>query len=179
MMDKFFDIVNIRNIEGNRRDLKPFLKPFHSVNDQRFDWLKNDFLKYFEDWLKSIKNRPGPFTANARASMFIAWQTYEGIKITVHSTIELVQYLLLHNVPYVLTEHFSQDPLENYFGRQRSMGSRKDNPSIYDFGFNDNTIRNQKVFRPIAGGNAQDVAVSIMSNEPVPCRKKARKNTQI
>ena len=39
------------------------------------------------------------------------------------------------NVPYVLTERFCQDPLENYFGRQRSMGARKDNPSIRDFGY--------------------------------------------
>ena len=83
--------------------------------------------------------------------MFISQQTYEGFKITVNSIIEAVQFLLQHEVSYVLTEHFCQDPLENYFGHQRSLGARKDNPSLRDFGFNDNTIRNQKVFRPIAG----------------------------
>ena len=66
--------------------------------------------------------RPGNFMDNAKASMFISWQTYEGIKITVtfsvHSSIELIRYLLQHNIPYVLPGRFCQDPLENYFGRQ-------------------------------------------------------------
>ena len=46
-----------------------------------------------------------------------------------------------------LTERFSQDPLENYLGRQRYIGGRKDNPAIHDFGYDDNSIQNQ-VFRP-------------------------------
>ena len=35
---------------------------------------------------------------------------------------------------------------ENYFGHQRSFGARKDNPFFRDFGFNDKTFKNQKVF---------------------------------
>ena len=50
-----------------------------------------------------------------------------------------------------MTERFCQDPLKNCFGHQRSLGARKDNLCLRDFGFNDNAIRNQKVFRPIAG----------------------------
>ena len=83
--------------------------------------------------------------------MFISQQTYEGLEISINATIEAVQFLLQREVRYVLTERFSQDQLENYFGRQRSIGGRKDNPAIRDFGYNDNSIRNQKVFRPIAG----------------------------
>ena len=83
--------------------------------------------------------------------MFISWQTYEGIKITVHSTIELIKYLLSQNASYVFAERFCQDPVENNFGQQRSIGRREDNPSLRDFGYNDNTIRTTKVFRPIAG----------------------------
>ena len=46
-----------------------------------------------------------------------------------------------------------------------------------DFGFNDNAIRNQKIFRPIAGNvGGGDQAVVDFSNEPMPCRKKAKKN---
>jgi hypothetical protein len=56
----------------------------------------------------------------------------------------------------VLTERFCQDPLENYFGRQRSLGRRKDNPSLRDFGYNDNTIRTSKLFRSIAGNCRND-----------------------
>ena len=62
----------------------------------------------------------------------------------------------MHNVSYVSTKRFCQDPLENYFGKQRSSAARKDNPSLYDFEYNNNTIRNQKVFKPIATGNVHD-----------------------
>ena len=53
------------------------------------------------------------------------------------------------------------------------MGSRKDNPTIRDFGYNDNTTRNQKIFRPIQGGNVANNDGDIqINNDPVPCRKK-------
>ena len=103
-------------------------------------------MKYFEDWLLSIEQRPGNFSRNARSNMFISWQTFEGLKITVHLIIEAVKFLLQHHVKYVLTERFCQDPLENYFGQQGVIDARKDNPSVHDFGFNDNSIRNQKIF---------------------------------
>ena len=44
-----------------------------------------------------------------------------------------------------MTEGFCQNPLEKWFGRQRSLGSRKDNPSMADFGYNNNAIRNRKI----------------------------------
>ena len=103
--------------------------------------------------------------------MFISQQTYEGFKITVNSIIEAVQFLLQHEVSYVLMECFCQDPLENYFGHQHSLGARKDNPSLWDFGFNDNAIRNQKVFRPTAGyvrGGQDQSSIIEFSCEPIP-----------
>lgn len=45
---------------------------------------------------------------------------------------------------YVLTERFCQDPIEEYFGSQRKIGRRSDNPDIKMFGCNDNTIRIQR-----------------------------------
>ena len=174
LMDTVFDIVNIRNTKEAITKQKPQIVEFRSTNDPRFLWLTDVFLKYFEEWQTSIENRPGNFTKNAKSNMFLSWQTYECLKITVHSIIELVKFLLNHQVEYVLTERFCQDPLENYFGRQRSMGARKDNPTLRDFGYNDNTIRNQRVFRPIAGnvGGANDAHVVDINDEPVPCRKK-------
>ena len=59
--------------------------------------------------------------------MFISWQAHEALIITTNSSIDLIKYLLDHQVKYVLTERFCQDPLENYFGRQRSIGQRRDN----------------------------------------------------
>ena len=105
--------------------------------------------------------------------MFISSQTYEGLKITVHSVIELVTFLIMHKVSYVLTERFGQDPLENYFGKQHSSGARKDNPSLYD----DNRIRNQKLFKPIATANVRDEYINFeVDTEPVPCRKKYKQS---
>ena len=96
---------------------------------------------------------------------------------TEQSVIELVKFLIIHKVLYVLTERFCRDPLENYFGKQRSSGALKDNPSLYDFGYNGNTIRNQKVFKPIATGNVRDEHINFeIDAEPVPCRKKYKQS---
>ena len=70
---------------------------------------------------------------------------HEGFKITVNSIIEAVQFLYQHQASYVLTERFSQDPLENYFGHQRSLGAREQGYRILGL-----TIM-LSVFRPIAG----------------------------
>ena len=76
-----------------------------------------------------------------------------------------------------LTKRFCQDPLENHFGQQIAIRTRKDNPSIRDFGFNDNSIRNQKIFRPIAGNVCgQDIGMVDLANEALPCRKKPKKD---
>ena len=66
--------------------------------------------------------------------MFISSQTYEGLKMTVNSTIQATQFLPQHQVKYVLTECFCEDPLEKYIHSQRSLGLKKDNPSITEFG---------------------------------------------
>ena len=64
-----------------------------------------------------------------------------------------------------------QNAFENWFGRQRSLGSRKDNPSMVDFGYNNNAIRNQKHFKPIANGNVADSRMIALTDEPLPCWK--------
>jgi len=181
MMDTFFDIVNIRNKTEYVTKLKPNLEPISSPDDPRLSWLLNDFLRYFEHWKKSIQNRPSSKfeKSAARDKMFISRQTHEGLKITVHSIVECVQFLLRNTqCKYILTERFCQDPLENYFGRQRSLGARKDNPTLRDVGFNDNSIRNQKVFRPIAAGNCIDQSSVEISDEKVPCKKKFKHDTK-
>lgn len=71
LMDKFFDCMNVRNTKEHILKLKPSLKPFTSVNDERFIWLEDVFLDYFFKWKNSIENRPGNFTANVRKNMFL------------------------------------------------------------------------------------------------------------
>ena len=133
--------LNVRNKEEYEIKRNPNLKPYSNVNDERISWLKNDFLHYFQEWKNSIENRPGDFTKNAKSNMFLSWQTYEGLLLTVHSFVEAAKYLLLHGrMAYALSEKFCQDTLENYFGKQGAIGGRHDNPNIHDVGYNDNTI---------------------------------------
>ena len=40
-----------------------------------------------------------------------------------------------------LTERFGQDPVEEYFVKQRKIGQRSDNPDICMLGYKNNTIQ--------------------------------------
>ena len=51
----------------------------------------------------------------------------------MHSFVDLTRYILTtHSEDNLLlpSEHLSQDPLENYFGKQRARGGRSDNPTV-------------------------------------------------
>ena len=172
MMDKFFDCLNVRITVELQFKRKSLLKPYDSVNDSRFDWL-DDFLTYFRLWKESIEGRPGNFTQTEKAKMFISWQTHEGLQLTVHSFKEVVKFLLENGVKYVLSEKFCQDDLENYFGRQRAIGRRKDNPSVRDAGYNDNTIKSQFSVRPIAG-NVQGTVGKFNDIDDTPLPKRTK-----
>ena len=45
--------------------------------------------------------------------------------------IALVKFLLGAGLKCVLTNHFCQYPVEHYFGKQRGIGRRSDNPTMY------------------------------------------------
>ena len=68
-----------------------------------------------------------------------------------------------------MAERFCQYPVENWFIRQRSLGLRKDNPSMVDFGYNNNAISNQKHFKSISNGNVDDISMITLTGEPLPC----------
>ena len=131
----FLKNVVSKNIEMiNRYDID-ILDIFY-----RFQFLM-EFLEYLRRWKESTENRPGNYSQNARARMFLSWQTYEGFQLTVQSTIESTKFLLGEGMDYVLTERFCQDPVEEFFGKQRQLGRRSDNPDINQFGYNSNAIR--------------------------------------
>ena len=122
----------------------------------------------------SIIDRPGNFSQTEKDKMFLSWQTYEGLQIAIHSIIEAAKYLLGIGMSFVLTERFNQDVLEEYFGRHRSIGRRNDNPNLYNFGYNSNTIRMQRLIVPVTGNtrgrHKQKCRVSWASvdNAPLP-----------
>ena len=172
LLDKFFDCLNVRNTKEHSIKRKPFLNPYESIDDPRFDWLDN-FLSYFTLWKESIEERPGNISKHAKSNMFISWQTLEGLQTTVYSFKEVVRYLLENGVEYVLSERFCQYDLENYFGRQRAIGRRRDNPSVKDVGYNDNTIKSQFSVRPIQGNvQAAFGKFNVIDDTPLPKRRK-------
>ena len=143
----------------------------------RFQWLI-EFLAYFENWKKSCDKRPGKFDADARGKMFISWQTHEGLKITVYSVIEATKFLLQEGVEFILTERFCQDSVEEYFGNQRKLGRRNDNPDLKAFGYNNNTIMIQREVSCQSGNTRgrkdKRKAWQNVTNEPVPCKKRLK-----
>ena len=50
-----FYIMNTQNIQSLEFKGKPMLVPLRSVNDRRFSWLPNVFLKSFQDWMNSVQ----------------------------------------------------------------------------------------------------------------------------
>ena len=181
MMNDFFDCTNVRSLTESVRKKNQFIKPYESPDDERFAWLVDVFLKYLNDWKQSTLDRPGSFSADERGKMFLSQQTYEGLKIAVHSHIEAIQFLLKEGFQYVLSERFMQDVLEDYFGHQRSKGGRSDNPTAQQFGYNDLTIAAQRdiasVIRGNVGGRYEKKKWVKVSDEPVHKRKKVTKTS--
>eukprot|EP00111_Clytia_hemisphaerica_P014608 TCONS_00043030-protein len=127
--DQFFDCFNVRNTEEGNLNIKPFLDPYRKDNlTDRFDFLDN-FLEDLSEWKESVDTRQGDFTPTQRNNMFLSLPTYNGVQISIKSLKEIVPYLLDNGFEYVLSERFCQDDFENYFGRQRAIGRRKDNPN--------------------------------------------------
>ena len=176
-MDKFFDALNVRSPREGTIKRKEFLLPYTRVDDPRFAWLENDFLKYLQDWKRSIEDREGSFSGSSKEKMFLSLQTFEGLQITCYSVIEATKYLLQDGMQFVLTNRFNQDVVEEHFGRQRSLGRRNDNPNLWQFGYNENTIRIQRSVTPVTGNTSgghkqkRQVSWSTVDNSPLAKRK--------
>ena len=136
MINNFFDGLNVRS---TTEAVKDGIK-----NNQRLQWLENTFLNYLNQWKKNVEARRGNFTKTEKAQIFISWQTCEGFQIICKSIPECVSFLLSEGMEFILTERFCQDPLEEYFSNQRKIGGRSENPDIFQFGYNDNTMRIQR-----------------------------------
>lgn len=67
--------------------------------------------------------------------------------VTVKSFIEMTKYLLPEKESnlFLLSEKVSQDPIENYFGRQRANGGRNENPTLQQCVHNAAALRLQKL----------------------------------
>ena len=52
---------------------------------------------------------------------------------------------------FVLTEKINQNCIEDNFGRHRGLGRRNENPLLFQFGYDSNTIRMQRSIVPVTG----------------------------
>ena len=96
---------------------------------------------------------------------------------------ELVQYLV--RLPtaegkFFLSEQLNQDPLENYFGKQRSKGGRSDNPTAKQCLQNATSLRLQGslALDPVRGNCRRKrrlFPAEVIDNTPLPKRRKCRK----
>lgn len=102
------------------------------------------------------------------------------------SFVELSKYLL--GTPelkdkYILSERFSQDPLENYFGQLRSRGGWCQNPTVQACLTSAQTLRIQgsMAMMPVRGNSNRKCRVlkevnDVIDNTPLPKRKRKKNN---
>jgi hypothetical protein len=140
-MDCFFDCFNVRSIVEGKKTRKATRDPYWTKNDWRFTWLKDVFLEYLKGWEEEVQKKDG-YTALQKAKMILSHETLYGIRMTVTSFLEVGPILLGdEKVKFLLTERFSQDSLESFFGDQRSRGHRNANPTVQQYSVNTNILR--------------------------------------
>ena len=80
-----FFIMDIQNNQSLELEWIPMPAQLRSANDWRFFWLRNVFLKSFQDWLNSFQQCQGKFTKDTGQKMFMHnVANYEGLKISVN-----------------------------------------------------------------------------------------------
>ncbi|XP_065683663.1 uncharacterized protein LOC136096407 [Hydra vulgaris] len=177
MMDKFFDCLNVSKIFNYSR--KPDLDRYKAIDDIRFDWLQNTFLSFINSREEQCQNIPN--LSQAEKNRFcLSKQTLEGLRITVNSFTTLAKFLLVEGAEYILSEKFCQDPLEEYFGKQRMRLGCNDNPLLIEFNSNalalnvsgDNLIR---VFGSNTKGRKNEFQKLDVKNTDLPSSKKRKK----
>ena len=88
------------------------------------------------------------------------------------------QLLQTPGVNYLLSEVFSQDPLERYFSRQRHRGGSNDNPTAFQVPFNANTLlQQQSVYKDLKTMNVEaeehDIDLQVVC-QPLPKRPRKK-----
>lgn len=96
----------------------------------------------------------------------------------VKSFVEAGKFLLKQpGVKFLLSERFCQDPLEAFFGQQRRIGGRNDNPTVQQFCTSTASLRIQRsvAMAPLRGNcRRRSHSDSIeVDNTPLPKRRKS------
>uniref|UniRef100_A0A7M5XIK1 Transposable element P transposase-like RNase H C-terminal domain-containing protein n=1 Tax=Clytia hemisphaerica TaxID=252671 RepID=A0A7M5XIK1_9CNID len=103
--------------------------------------------------------------------------------MTIHSFIDLTNTLLdEEGVSFLLSEKFSQDPLEEHFGRQRRAGGNNENPTYKQFLKQEISLNNMgyDFIQTIRHGNAsgkdkERVKIDVNETRALPQAPKSKK----
>lgn len=198
-VNDFFDMLNGAHTEQAGRTLNHNLQAYCSEHDERFQKLE-DFLTYLDEWrvdaessaknnnsrnISQVQNNVGdsfdleeeeereeePDPASVRQ---LTRQTIEGIKMTVRSFTKAVKFLLSEGTKFINARIFCQDPLEQFFSKQRARGGGSTTPNF-------SQVINQSRGIALLGemgskrnyvGNTEELDSSMeLSSEPLPKRR--------
>lgn len=85
-------------------------------------------LKWLDEWERRVENK------EISSQHFLTDSTANGLRMTIHFTIGLANYLLkVKNYKEVLTGKLNQDPLKRFFGTIRLVGGTNDHPATPTF----------------------------------------------
>ena len=85
------------------------------------------------------------------------------------------QLVTLPRVEYLLSEVFSQDPLERYFSRQRHRGGSNENPTAFQVPYNAATlVQQQTVYHDLKTMNVDPERGIELQNASQPLNKRRR-----
>lgn len=92
-------------------------------------------------------------------------------------------FTAIPEVQSFLSQRICQDPLENFFGRQRQRGGTHENPNVKEFIDNTQALRviNMTKFTPVKRGNCrgnkepEEEELSVKENsQPLPKRQRTK-----
>lgn len=152
-MNRFFDCLNVRNLQENVRKRNPDLKEYRDINDERLRYLREEFLGFFVEWEQSVNASWPQLSKEEKNRLMLSHQTMLGLRISVNSICEIVEFLLNEGAPFVLTHHFNQDPIEEHFSHCRHKGGANNNPTVQDFQNSSAKLRviGSSVLAPVKG----------------------------
>ena len=100
------------------------MSAYRQVSDKRFLKLQK-FLDYILQWQAEAKLPKKIDT--------LSHETITGIEMTVNSFIKCTQFLLEKGACFIMPRVFCQDPLQQYFSKQRAACGGSTNPNFAQF----------------------------------------------
>ena len=186
MVNDFFDMLNGNSTTDAKRAANENLAAYESLQDPRIydekapdgTIIKRSKLGQFWDYIEEWKNEVNGLKCSEKEKKkkMLARQTIDGIEMAINGFIGAVNYLLSIGTKFINARVFCQDPLEQYFGKQRQAGGGSRNPNVERYFQNDNKIalhRDMNVRRR-SGNVAADNKHWEVDDAPLPKKRKTQ-----